>query len=337
MSKSVPQRNFFADNGSKLEPLLIRMLSEQVLPHVPANIHPNTIAIVTHALVWITALLALSSHKLSPLGQAVALIGAGTGLFLAMLSDCIEGLHAQRTNQVTTLGKLMDRWRGAIVVPLTTAGITAALEMPTWATIAVNLTAVMVYNAQLILHYRGEFHPEPTRGVEGQFGLALGYGALAAVSFYVDRPHPWVDLAVAALACAATFVQLRSSVLYYPRLRRRLREHLLFVATCGGFAALYQLGAIGLHPFLFTVVFTSFRISGTYVLRGTVHERYRGLDLGLLAFVAAIFAVHYGVRPEPLAGSTLEDLLAGASCLYAVARSLGDLSRHYSTLKPRTT
>lgn len=327
-----------ADNGSKFEPLLIRMVSDQVLPHVPANIHPNTLALGTHALVWITALLALSSHRLSPLGQAVALIGAGTGLFLSMLSDCIEGLHAQRTNQKTTLGQLMDRWRGAIVVPLATAGITAALEMPAWATIAVNLTGAIVYNAQLVLHYQGSDHPEPTRGIEGQFGLALGYVALAAVFFYVGRPHPWVDLAVAALACAATFVQLRPCISYYRMmLRRLLPEHLFFVATCAGFAALYGLGAIGLHPFLFTVVFTSFRVNGTYVLRGTVHDRFRSVDLGLLAFVAAIFAVHYGVRPEPLAGTTLEDLLAGAGCLYAVARSLGDLSRHYPTLKPRAT
>jgi phosphatidylglycerophosphate synthase len=339
MSKSVPQRNFFADNGSKFEPLLVRMLSEQLLPHVPASIHPNTLSLVTHTLVWITAVLALSSPKLSPLWQAVALLGAGTGTFLSMLSDCIEGLHAQRTDQSTSLGQSMDRWLGAIAVPLATAGITAALEMPPWAMVAVNLTAAMIFNARLVLYaHTGErMHSEPSGGIEGQFVLAVGYVALAGVFFYVDRHHPWVDLAVAALGCAATFLQLRWSVFYYPLLRGRVREHLVFVATCGGFGALYWLGAIGLHAFLFTVVFTSFRISGTYVLRSTVHERYQGLDLGLLAFVAAIFAVHYGVRPEPLPGTTLENLLAGASCLYAVARSLGDLSRHYSTLKPRAT
>jgi phosphatidylglycerophosphate synthase len=340
MSKSVPQRNFFAENGSKFEPLLIKTLCEPLLPHIPAWIHPNTISLVTHAVGWVTALLAISSPRLSPLGQALALIGAGVGMFLAMLGDCIDGLHARRTGQTTKLGEMLDHWLDAIVVPLATVGITAALQMPPWAMIAVNITAAMIYNAQLVLyHHTGKFiHPEPTSGVEGQFGLSLGYVALAGFFYYFNRHQPWVDLAVAALGCAGTFVQLRCTVFYYPMLGRLVRESAWFALTCGGFGVLYWLGAISLHAFLFTVVFTSFRISGTYVLRTIVRQRYDGFDIGLLAFVAAIFAVHYGVRPERFSGGmSLENLLAWAACLYAVARNLQDFGRHYRTIKPRAT
>jgi phosphatidylglycerophosphate synthase len=337
MSKSVPERHFFAENGSKFEPLLVRMLCEPLLPHIPAWVHPNTISLITHAVGWVTALLALSSSHLSPLGQALALIGAGIGMFLSMLGDCIDGLHARRTQQTTKLGELLDHWLDAIVVPLATVGITAALQMAPWAMVAVNISAAMIYNAQLVLyHHSGKFiHPEPATGVEGQFGLSLGYVATAGFFYYVNRNQPWLDLGFALLAAAGTVVQLRCTIFYYPKLGRLVREHLWFVLTCAGFGALYLLGALDLNYFLFAVVFTSFRICGTYVLRTIVRERYDGLDLWLLGFVGAIFLVHYVVKPEPIGQLRSENLLAAAACLYAVARNLVDFGRHYRTLKPR--
>src|SRR5256885_15147948 len=107
-NKAAQHRNFFAEGGSKFEPLLIKMLCEPVLPYIPASVHPNTISGVTHAIVWTTALLGMISPHLSPLGRALALIGAGIGMFLSMIGDCLDGLHARRTNQCTKLGEMMD-------------------------------------------------------------------------------------------------------------------------------------------------------------------------------------------------------------------------------------
>ena len=340
MSKSAPERNFFAENGSKFEPLLVKTLCEPLLPHIPASVHPNTITLITHALVWVTAILALASPHLPPYERAMALIGAGIGMFLSMLGDCIDGLHARRTNQCSKLGELLDHWLDAMVVPLATIGMSAALEMPPWAMVAINVTVAMIYNAQLVLyHHTGRFiAPEPATGAEGQFGLSLGYVALAGFFYYVDRHQPWLDLAMAALAAAATFVQLRCTLFYFPKQGFRVTEHAWFVLAGAGFGALYLLGAIGLHYFVFCVVFTSFRICGTYVLRTIVRERYNGVDFGLLLFIASIFAVHYGLRPEPIGHARhvpVEHLIAIGACLYAVSRNLWDFSRHYRTLKPR--
>jgi phosphatidylglycerophosphate synthase len=344
--KAASEHHFVAVDGSggsggisssKFEPLLIKTLCEPLLPRIPAWVHPNTISVLTHALVWITALLALASPNLPPLPRALALIGAGIGMFLAMVGDCVDGLYARRTDQRTKLCEVMDHWLAALVVPLATVGITAALEMPLWAMITVNISAAMIYNAQLVLHHHtGQFiYPEPATGLEGQFGLSIGYIFIAGFFYYVDRHQPWLDMAVAALAVAGTFVQLRCSAFYYPKLGRSVTEHLWFVMVCCGFGALFMVGAIDLRYFLLAVVFTSFRICGTYVLRTIVKEPYDGRDLGLLAFVAAIFVVHYGIEPAPIGGVRITNVLAALSCAYAIARNFQDFSRHYGALKPR--
>jgi phosphatidylglycerophosphate synthase len=340
--KAAPERNFFAQGGSKFEPLLIKMLCEPLLPYIPARVHPNTISLMTHAVVWITALLALASPHLERLPRALALLGAGVGMFISMLGDCIDGLHARRTHQTTKLGEMMDHWLDALVVPLATVGMTAALEMPMWAMVTANVSAAMIYNAQLVLyHHTGEFiHPEPASGPEGQFGLAIGYAAIAGLFYYVDRHQPWLDMAMAALAIAGTFVQLRCSIFYYPKLGRLVSEHAWFVGTCLGFAALFLWGAIDLRYFLFAVVFTSFRICGTYVLRTIVKQRYDGRDFGLLAFIVAIFVVQLAApttRSAEWMHIRLTNWLAALSCVYAIARNFLEFSRHYALFKPRPT
>jgi phosphatidylglycerophosphate synthase len=333
------ERRFFAESGSKFEPLLVKTLCEPILPHIPASVHPNTISLITHAIAWVTALLAVGSVYLAPLPRAMALIGAGVGMFLAMLGDCLDGLHARRTNQCSKLGELMDHWLDAIIVPLATVGITCALEMPPWAMVAVNVTAAMIYNAQLVLyHHSGRFiHPEPATGAEGQFGLSLGYIAIAGFFYYFDRHQAWIDMAFTALAVAGVFVQMRCNYFYYPKLGKLIVGHLWFVGLGFAFGALYLLGAIELHVFLAALVFTSFRLSGTYVLKTLVKEPYNGGDLGIVAFVAALFAVHFAVRPAALGGTlSVENLLAILACGYAIARNFVDFARRYRTLNPKT-
>ncbi len=59
--------------------------------------------------------------------RALALIGAGVGMLLSMIGDSLDGMHARRTDQCSKLGEMMDHWLDAIIVPLTTLGITVAL------------------------------------------------------------------------------------------------------------------------------------------------------------------------------------------------------------------
>lgn len=332
---TLPDRRFFAETGSKFEPFLIKTLCEPILPHIPASVHPNTISLVTHAVAWVTALCAVSSVFLDPLPRALALIGAGIGMFLAMLGDCLDGLHARRTNQCSKLGEMMDHWLDAIIVPLATVGITCALELPAWAMVTVNVTAAMVYNAQLVLyHHSGRFvNPEPATGVEGQFGLSLGYVVIAGFFYYVERHQGWIDMAMVALSVAGLIVQMKCNWFYYPKLGKLVVGHLWFVALGFAFGALYLLGALQLHVFLLALVFTSFRLSGTYVLRTIVKERYNGGDLGLVACVVAATVAHFAAPGVQLAGLSLPNVIAGVACVYAILRNFIDFARRYGALQ----
>jgi len=336
MPNKAADRRFFAESSSKFEPLLIKTLCEPLLPHLPATLQPNTISLITHGVVWVTAFLAVYSVHMSRIGQAVALTAAGIGMFLSMIGDCIDGLHARRTNQCTKLGELLDHWLDAIVLPLATVGITCALEMSPLAMVVVNVTAAMVYNSQLILyHHTGRFVvAEPATGPEAQFGLSLGYVACAVFFYYVDRHQPWLDLAFGAVAVIGVVVQMRCNNFYYRQLGRSIVEHFYFVGLCFAYGALYLLDIIGLHVFLLTVVFISFRICGTYVLMTIVKERFHGNDLGLAAFAVVILAVHYGADLAPIAGVRIEDGLTAAACVYAIMRNFIDLAQRFHLLQP---
>ena len=325
-----------ASSGSRIERRVIEWFCEPLLERMPASVRPNTISLVTHLIAWTTAVLAVVSPRLPPLACALALIGAGIGMLTSMIGDCLDGMHARRTDQCSKLGELMDHWLDAIIVPLTTVGITVALGMEPWAIAIVNVTAAMVYHGQLVLyHHTGKFiHPEPATGTEAQLGLSIGYVALAPLYYYVGRDHGWFDLLVAGIALLGIFVQMRCNFFYYSRLGRLIRYHLLFVAMGTGWAALYLLGAIDMYAFLLAVVFTSFRICGTYVLFTIVKRRFDGNDAGIAAFIAAAFAAHYLLPGATLGGLTLASALAYLACLYMVGRNLADLSRHYPELRP---
>jgi hypothetical protein len=232
----------------------------------------------------------------------------------------------------------MDHWLDAIIVPLTTVGITVALEMPPWAIAAVNVTAAMVYHGQLVLyHHTGKFlHPEPATGTEAQLGLSVGYVALAPLYYFIGRDHAWLDLTVAGIAVLGLFIQMKCNSFYYVRLGSLVRYHLIFVAYGAGWAALYLLGAIDVYAFLLAVVFTSFRICGTYVLFTIVRRRFGGGDLGIALLIAAAFGVRFLMDQQASATHTLQSLLPYLACAYAIGRNLADFSRHYSELRSST-
>jgi phosphatidylglycerophosphate synthase len=323
--------------GSSAGQRIVERLCEPFLVRMPRSVHPNTISLVTHMIAWVTAALAVASPLLPPFQQAMALIGAGVGTLTCVIGDSLDGMHARRTNQCSKLGELMDHWLDAIIVPLTTVGITVALGMKPWAIAIVNVTAAMVYHGQLVLyHHTGKFiHPEPATGSDAQLGLSVGYVALAPLYYFVGREHPWIDFGVAAIAVLGIYVQMRCNGFYYARLGGLMRRHLIFVAMGAGWGALYLLHAIDVYAFLLAVIFTSFRICGTYVLFTIVKRRYDGHDFGVVAFIAAVFAAHYlPSAPVAFGSLTLPAALTYLACAYMIGRNLWDLSGHYAELKP---
>jgi hypothetical protein len=114
-----------------------------------------------------------------------------------------------------------------------------------------------------------------------------------------------------------------------------MERHLVFVALGAGLCALYLLGIINVYAFLLMLIFTSFRISGTYVLYTIIKQPYGGTDHGIAAFIAAIAAAHYALPGAAVAGVPLPTLLAYVACAYMFGRNMLDFARHYETLRPR--
>jgi len=322
---------------SLFEERIVRWLCQPLLPYIPRSVRPNSISLLTHGMSWLTAFLAVTSVHLPTPYRSLALFGAGLGMLMSMIGDCVDGMHARATDQCSKLGATMDHWLDAIVVPLAALGASLALELPPWAVVAVSITATMVYNGQLVLyHHTGKFvHPEPATGMEGQFGVSLGYVAFGALLYFVDRDQRWLDYAVIGIAVLALYIQMRCNGFYYARLGKLLRYHLAFVGTLSAFGALYLVGAIDLYAFASCLVFASFRVCGTYVLYTVVERPYGGGDLGVIAFICAIAGAHFLLpsvaHTEAL---TLQTLLPYLACVYMLARNLLDFSRHYAVFQP---
>lgn len=336
-SASTTGGGFSAPPPSRFEARIVEWLCEPLLERIPASVHPNTISLWTHFIAWLTATSAVVSAKLDQPYRSFALLAASVGMLLSMIGDCLDGMHARRTHQTSKLGEMMDHWLDAIIVPLVTIGASMALEMEPWVIAAVNVMVAMVYHAQLVLyHHTGKFiHPEPASGVEGQFGVSVGYVGIAALFYYVQRAAPWLDVALIALGVLAIVVELKCSAFYYTKPGFRMDRHLIFVAMCAALGGLYLRGIIDVYAFLMALVFTSFRISGSYVLFTIVKKPYSGTDYGMVGFIAAIAGAHYAAPGATLGPLSVPAALAYLACAYMFGRNMLDFARHYDALRPR--
>jgi phosphatidylglycerophosphate synthase len=259
-------------------------------------------------------------------------------MLVSMIGDCLDGMHARRTHQTSKLGEMMDHWLDAIIVPLVTIGASMALQMEPWVIAGVNLMVAMVYHAQLVLyHHTGKFvHPEPASGVEGQFGVSVGYVGMAALFYFVQRNAPWLDVALIALGALAMVVELKCSAFYYTKAGFRMDRHLVFVGMGAGLCALYLGGIIDVYAFLLVLVFASFRISGSYVLFTIVKRPYAGTDHGITLFIAAMAGAHFALPGATVGSLPLPSALAYVACAYMFGRNMMDFGRHYEALRTRS-
>ena len=108
-----------------------------------------------------------------------------------------------------------------------------------------------------------------------------------------------------------------------------LMEPVLYLLAFGG---LYLAGAMDVYGFLCTLVFTSFRISGSYVLNTIIKRPFNGLDWGLVGFIALLAVSHYGLLPMGVLSPASHAALPYIACLYLVGRNLLDFVRQYSTI-----
>jgi hypothetical protein len=315
---------------------LLHSACAQALPLLPASVTEQGLSLATHAAMWLSAWLGVASAQLGQPARTLALLSAGA---CAGIGVCCEYLRAMRATQSDALSALRAHWRNALAIPLTSAGMTAALELPAWAVALVTVATCTLYNAKVVLYYHAGIERKPVRAAqpstaEAQLGLAISYISLAVLFCWIDRHVAWVDIGVIGAALAATFIQLRGNMGYFPKLGQWRREHLAFSALCIALAVLYVTGAFGLHHFLMCSVFTSFRISGTYALRALSlhHVTWSGTDRWLVSFVIAMAISHLvSIAQSPMTSTT--HWLAVGICCYAALANLIDFSRHYPSLR----
>jgi len=322
------QEGFHAEVNSGLEPILVERLFTPLLRWVPESVAPNTISLIGTLVAWLTLGLTYLSTQLAPLGQGLALAGAGVGVFLSMTADCLDGMQARRTGRTSKLGEFLDHWLDAVHVPMVSAGLGLALGLEPWQVVLILITTTLIYNAQLVLyHFSGRFVHPGTSGVDGQFFVSLGYLA-AALLLPTIGINPLVKTGMVLIAGA---VQLRLNVFYYPRLGRHIVAHIPFVLLCVGYAVLYLLGAMDTLAFSLLVIIVSWRVTGTWVLRTITKRAYSGWDFSALLWLMLLTAAHFVPTVGRSLGAVLP-CLAYVICAVLVAHNLGDLARHYREL-----
>lgn len=334
------------EQGSSIEPFIIKRVCEPLLEWVPRSVHPNTISLLNHLVSWVVVWLAIFSSRLGPVGRPAVLVLVGAGVFATMVLDCLDGMQARRTNRCSKLGELLDHWLDAIHVPLTSIAVVMALELPPWAIAAIVIPAAGCYNAQLVLyHHRGVFVQPPASGVDAQFAASVLFFLMAAAFALVPPDTAWLEWAIVGAVWLAIVLQLRLNLFFYVRLKGLVVHHLKFVLASAAFAALYLVGAIDAIAFVLAATFVSFRLTGSYVLSTIVGRRYGGMDYGIFVGIALIaltlhervaLAAPWLVEPVALLGRSFLPAAALPYLVFAylVGRNLLDLRAHYHELKP---
>jgi len=321
---------------SGFERQLTKHLCEPLVERIPARVHPNTLSLLTHAIAWVSAAAAAMSPHLGSVERGFALACAGLGVFLTMVGDSIDGMHARRTQQCSKVGEMMDHWLDAIAVPLAMAGLGLALEMTPAIYALCLITCAMIYQAQLLLHHHtGEFvASEPTSGVEAQAGVVVIYLFMAGLLQFVRADASLVRMGVTTFGAVTLFMHLRCNGFYYRRLGKRVRDHVPFVVYSLALGALYLAGGLQVHAFSLLITFVSFRICGSYVLFTILERPYRGNDWSIGVWVLALTFAHFGLEPRHIGGVALTSLLPYVACLHLAASNLADFARAYPNLQP---
>jgi phosphatidylglycerophosphate synthase len=314
---------------------LTRRLCQPLVEQIPARVHPNTLSLLTHVMVWATAAAAALSPQLGRVERGFALACAGLGVFVTMVGDSLDGMHARRSQQCSKVGEMMDHWLDAIAVPLAMAGLGLALEMTPTIYALCLISCTMIYQAQLLLyHHTGNFvHSEPTSGVEAQAGVVIIYLFMASLLQFVSSDAELVRMGVTTFGVLTIFMHMRCNRFYYVRLGKLAREQVPFVVYSLAFGALYLAGGLQVHAFSLLITFVSFRICGSYVLFTILKRPYGGNDWSIGVWVLTLTLAHFGLEPRQIAGVALTSLLPYVACLHLAARNLADFARAYPDLQ----
>lgn len=331
------RQGFYSENHSisGIEPWLDRHLFQRLVRRIPPWVSPNALSLANHLVVWTVVYLAGLAAYLGPWGGLGARLGAAAGIFVSATLDCLDGMHARRTGQASRLGEVMDHWLDAINVPLMPAAMLLTLGVDPLTTAFALVAGTVPYNAQLVLyHHTGKFIHPHTSGIDGQIYLSVAFVALGVLFCFVPPSDPWMVRGLQAFVWAGALLAVSTDVFYLRRLRGLMGPHLIFVAVCAGYSALYVLGIISTVPYVLGVVLLSFRVCGTYVLATVTDRRYRGMDWVVPAWIALLAATPFLLPEEvTLFGRSVAPLLPWLFCGYLASANLADFLRELGGLR----
>jgi len=312
---------------------LADIMCDPVLPFIPKAVHPNMISITCHVVCWLVFAGACRIAHLSEEGQylerAQIFVWLGIGNFMCMMLDCLDGMHARRTNQCSKLGEVMDHWLDAIAVPLASGGILQTVGIFEWNVdqpwymngrflggVAL-ITTALLYNGQLVLyHYTGKF--VENAGVEAQAIVSALYWALAAMQLMPEAYYPYIPYVGVVLTCITIMAQLQICAFYMKHFltlesddasgnkwarnadcRRCFQEHGYMWLSCSTLVLLLYSDAMSPLSFCLSLVAFSFRINGSYVLYSVVKKIFNGYDTLLVEWCVVIMWANFAMEPIP--------------------------------------
>jgi|GEM_PF-2010401 len=320
-----------------IEPRLMEWVLKPLAKRLPHAVTPNQISLVNICFALLAFVLAAVAPGMEPNGALWARIGAGVSVWLFMVGDCLDGMHARRTGRSSTFGEFLDHWLDALGVPIVAAALIMTLELDPFSTFIGVLGAALVYNAQLIIkHDTGKFIHPPTSGVDAQFMLGVAFIGVGIVFHQLPRDGGLaMDIGVAVFAWACILGTYSNCLFFYDRMNRAMMmPHLRFIALLVGLSIPYLLGMMSAAGYCLLVCFASFRVNGSYVLLTLTRQTYAGLDWALVAWIPAIVAVNLAVGPVELtAGLSLQDMLPYLACVHVTLLNLVELGRFLPALR----
>jgi len=196
-------------------------------------------------------------------------------LFLSLVADSLDGLHARKTNQCSKLGEILDHSLDAANTMLIASTILVLMVQSVHVTItafSVPATA-FIYNAQLVLYGReGKWIVPPISGVHAQIIVMTAQLTLGFVILLFSRNHPASVFACYLFAVGAMLTQAKDIVFNVHYLHAKFKEshvavHLKYIFVSFVFSFLLYFDLVSWLCFLFGSVLISWKLNGGYLIR----------------------------------------------------------------------
>lgn len=323
------------------------LICKPFVPLIPRSMSPNTITVINNLVNWGLYILAFAALNVDPKTGSNYLIASAILNFIAMMLDCLDGMHARATNQCSKLGEFLDHWFDAIHVALVSGSIAYAFKLPTWAFVSLPILNVSLYHAQMVVyHHQRKFIQ--TSGVEAQIG-GSSFLLIAAYLLHLEDSDPVSIAARMTLALAGFFGTYAAAHPFFKRCDAAMWEKCFVLnAHLIAFGLLYLRGALLPYQWVLVLAVLSWRVTGSLVLFSLLERPYSGHDwvisiwLAVLAW-ANLCMERMPVQPfyarlshwigDPLPGVSCQEVLPFFMCAHLTVRQLKQFSVYFYRLK----